>query len=45
MADMAPPLRIAKAGGWYHVTARGNERKSILRDDRDRPHFLSFWPD
>jgi putative transposase len=30
---MARPLRIEKAGGWYHVTARGNERKSIYRDD------------
>jgi hypothetical protein len=33
-------LRIEKAGGWHHVTARGNERKSIFRDGRDRRHFL-----
>jgi hypothetical protein len=42
MADMARPLRIGKAGGWYHVTARGNERKSIFRDNRDRQHFLEI---
>src|ERR1044071_7225824 len=39
---MARPLRIEKAGGWYHVTARGNERKSIYRDDQDREHFLEL---
>jgi len=37
---MARPLRIEKAGGWYHVSARGNEQKSILRDHRDRQHLL-----
>jgi REP element-mobilizing transposase RayT len=25
--------------GSYHVTARGNERKDIFRDDTDRVHF------
>ena len=39
---MARPLRIEKAGGWYHVTSRGNERKPIYRDDRDREHFLDL---
>ena len=39
---MARPLRIEKAGGWYHITARGNERKRIFRDDRDRQHFLEL---
>ena len=39
---MARPLRIERAGGWYHVTARGNERKAIFRDDRDRMHFLEL---
>jgi REP element-mobilizing transposase RayT len=34
-------LRIEKAGGRYHV-ARGNERKSIDRDGRDRKHFLEL---
>ena len=39
---MARPLRIEKADGWYHITARGNERKAIFRDDRDRRHFLEL---
>lgn len=37
---MARPLRCEFPGGWYHVTARGNERKDIFRNDRDREHFL-----
>jgi putative transposase len=37
---MARPLRVDVPGGWYHVTARGNERKSIFRDDEDRRRFL-----
>src|SRR5881394_3727645 len=37
---MARPLRIEKVGGWYHVTACGNERKPIFRNDADRRHFL-----
>jgi REP element-mobilizing transposase RayT len=39
---MARPVRIDVAGGWYHVTSRGNERKAIFRDDRDRNHFLEL---
>ena len=39
---MARPLRIEHAGGWYHVTSRGNERRAIFRDDRDRTHFLEL---
>mgnify|MGYP003339649998 FL=1 len=39
---MARPLRIDVAGGWYHVTARGIERRVIYRDDRDREHFLEL---
>src|SRR6266536_3633889 len=42
MAEMARPLRIDRAGGWYHVTARGNEQKRIYRDDHDREHFLEL---
>jgi hypothetical protein len=41
---MARPLRIDRPGGWYHVNARGNERKSIFSDDRDRRHFQSCRP-
>jgi REP element-mobilizing transposase RayT len=40
LAVMARPLRLERAGGWYHVTARGNERKPIFRHDPDRRHFL-----
>ncbi len=36
---MARALRIGQPGVWYHVTARGNERKSIFRGERDRGHF------
>ena len=37
---VARPLRIEKAGGWYPVTARGHERKTIFPDDASRRHFL-----
>jgi putative transposase len=37
---MARPLRIDYPGAFYHVTCRGNERKNIFRDDRDREVFL-----
>jgi REP element-mobilizing transposase RayT len=40
MVRMARPSQIEKPGGWYHVSARGNERKVICRHDRDRHHFL-----
>jgi len=33
---------IEKPGGWYHVIARGNERKGIFQDDADRHHFLKL---
>jgi putative transposase len=39
---MARPLRIDRPDGWYHLTARGNERKSIFRDDHHRRHFLDL---
>ena len=39
---MARALRIERPGGRYHVTARGNERKAIYRDDTDRTHFLTL---
>src|SRR5881397_269615 len=39
---MARPLRIERAGGWYHITARGNERRPVYRDDRDRQHFCEL---
>ena len=39
---MARAVRIERAGGWYHVTARGNERRAIYRDPRDRQHFCAL---
>ena len=37
---MARRLRITYEGAVYHVTIRGNERKSIFRDDDDRNRFV-----
>ncbi len=37
---MARPLRVEFAEAAYHVMARGNERRAIFRDDRDRHRFL-----
>jgi REP element-mobilizing transposase RayT len=37
---MARPLRIQYPHAYYHVTCRGNDRRSIYRDDRDRELFL-----
>lgn len=39
---MARPLRIEYPGAFYHVTSRGNERKPIFRDDKDRLRFLDI---
>jgi putative transposase len=39
---MARPIRIERPGGWYHVTARGNERRAIYRDEQDRRHFCQL---
>lgn len=39
---MARPLRIQFAGAFYHITARGNERKRIYRRDGDRIKFIGF---
>jgi REP-associated tyrosine transposase len=39
---MARPLRIEYDGALYHVTSRGNERKSIFKDNTDRESFLSI---
>ena len=38
---MARPLRIEYDGALYHVTSRGNEQKSIFRDNADRRLFLN----
>ncbi|MCG2722026.1 MAG: transposase [Thermodesulfovibrionales bacterium] len=39
---MARPLRIQYPGAIYHVTCRGNERKEIFKDDKDRERFLEI---
>lgn len=39
---MARPLRIEFPGAVYHVTARGDGRGTIFRDDRDREKFLEI---
>jgi hypothetical protein len=36
---MARPLRIEYDGALYHVTSRGNARKSIFAGDEDRKIF------
>jgi putative transposase len=37
---MARPLRVEFPGAEYHITARGNERRKIFRDDHDHRRFL-----
>ena len=39
---MSRPLRIEYPGAFYHITSRGNERKSIFRMKRDYERFLSY---
>lgn len=39
---MARPLRIEYPGAFFHVTARGNAKKTIFYDDFDRGQFLSI---
>lgn len=42
---MARPLRIELAGGRFHVTARGNDRRDIFLNDEDRCRFLEMLGD
>ena len=42
---MARPPRIVRPGAWYHVTARGIERKPIFLNDADRKHFCQLLPE
>ena len=39
---MSRPLRLEYAGALYHVTARGNARRDIFRNDEDRRVFLEL---
>jgi len=41
MRVMARPIRVEYPNAVYHVTARGNEKKTIYRDDSDRERFLA----
>jgi putative transposase len=36
---MSRQLRIEFPGAIHHLTSRGNERRNIDRDDRDRRRF------
>jgi putative transposase len=40
---MSRPLRIEFPGARYHVTARGNEQKAIVRDDLDREDWVATF--
>lgn len=42
---MARPLRIEYEGAFYHVTARGNERRKIYWNDRDYEKFKEYLKD
>jgi len=37
---MPRPLRLDYPGAWFHVTSRGNERRTVFIDDADRLKFL-----
>ena len=39
---MSRPLRLEFAGALYHVTSRGNERKSIFLNEQDFLLFLEI---
>ena len=39
---MARALRLDCAGAVHHITSRGNERRNIFRDDRDRRRFVHY---
>ena len=38
---MPRPPRLEVRGALYHVTARGNERRALFRDDTDREDYLA----
>ncbi|HXJ75096.1 MAG TPA: transposase [Candidatus Dormibacteraeota bacterium] len=39
---MARPLRVLMAGGWYHVSSRGNRRAALFLHEADRRRFLGL---
>ena len=42
---MARPLRIVYRGAFYHVAARGNERRKIFLSGADYAKFLAYLGD
>lgn len=42
---MTRPLRVQYEGAVYHMTCRGNERKTIFKDDQDKNVFLELLSD
>ena len=42
---MARPLRIEYEGAFYHITARGNERRKIYFGKADYEKFTSYLKD
>jgi hypothetical protein len=38
---MARQLRIEYPGAVYHITSRGNDKKTVFKDDTDREPFIS----
>lgn len=41
MITMTRPLRILYPDAFSHVAARGNERKAVFPDERDRERYLA----
>jgi REP element-mobilizing transposase RayT len=39
---MARPLRIAYPGAVYHITGRGNDKKTVFKDKQDYKTFLNI---
>ena len=39
---MSRPLRVDVEDGWYHITARGIERRTIFSEPREYEHFLGL---
>jgi putative transposase len=42
MITMARSLRILYPDAFYHITARGNEKKAVFRNTKDRERFRSY---
>jgi REP element-mobilizing transposase RayT len=43
--EMGRPIRIEYKGALYHITSRGNERRKIFLDEKDRTKFLRILAD